>query len=669
MQDNNIEQSLIDPSSTIYKTYSYRFVILGIFCALQLSNALLWVTYAPISDISSHYFGENSVSGSITSINMLANIFLICYGPGMVLSVISMKHYGLRKTLLIASVFNVIGSLLRFIASLFRNSIGGLNTYILMMLGQIFPALSQPMFLNLTPVIASVWFSVSERDVATTIGSMFSPLGNAFGQILPVIFVSEKENTDHVTNETTYNVSGMSDLMLTEFILCFLPLIIAYFFMYDTPPTPPSQSTMLKQKKHSIEKSDHILHEIVESAEEDMISNSAHSNSTLKYNNNSQDLLSLNNTSTQLINEWNSFITDSKILFSNWNYLLLFASFSLGVGFFNSLLTLLNQIIAPHGYTNDDAGTFGAVFIVFGLVGAGVGGYVMEKTRAYRTILKAYIIISFLAALFFLFMLYSDNYWPLLISFGLLGFAVLPVLPVMIENCAETTYPIAEELSMGYLFTGSNVLSIGLVFALQFLLEENPFGPPPLLPSNLFIIGVFVIFSIFVFNYNGPYNRLLKEVSEPLLESYSNEQSNDNFIMKSEADDLSALWTWNKNSKNNKNNKNNQLSRNNSYNNNQTGRISATNMTYSYRASSLYTEGQNSMFVDGGTPDSSMVRINSSENNSMHHRQSGNEEVWDHSSQSNSIRASTTTDYGLSALVNAAAHSNNINRKNMIDDN
>ena len=45
------------------------------------------------------------------------------------------------------------------------------------------------------------------------------------------------------------------------------------------------------------------------------------------------------------------------------------------MGFFNSLLTLLNQIIAPHGYSNDDAGTFGAVFIGLGLVGAGTEYY------------------------------------------------------------------------------------------------------------------------------------------------------------------------------------------------------------------------------------------------------------------------------------------------------
>ena len=63
---------------------------------------------------------------------------------------------------------------------------------------------------------------------------------------------------------------------------------------------------------------------------------------------------------------------ESSTLFNNRNYIVLFIAFSIGVGFFNSLLTLLDQIVAPHGYSNDDAGTFGAVFIALGLVGAGV---------------------------------------------------------------------------------------------------------------------------------------------------------------------------------------------------------------------------------------------------------------------------------------------------------
>jgi FLVCR family MFS transporter 7 len=65
---------------------------------------------------------------------------------------------------------------------------------------------------------------------------------------------------------------------------------------------------------------------------------------------------------------------DLNKLFSDKNYVVLFVAFSVGLGVFNTLMTLINQLVAPHGYSNDDAGTFGAVLIVTGLIGAGVVG-------------------------------------------------------------------------------------------------------------------------------------------------------------------------------------------------------------------------------------------------------------------------------------------------------
>jgi hypothetical protein len=45
-----------------------------------------------------------------------------------------------------------------------------------------------------------------------------------------------------------------------------------------------------------------------------------------------------------------SFYRDLAILFGNKDYVLLLLAFSIGVGFFNALLTLLNQIVNPFGY-------------------------------------------------------------------------------------------------------------------------------------------------------------------------------------------------------------------------------------------------------------------------------------------------------------------------------
>ena len=39
----------------------------------------------------------------------------------------------------------------------------------------------------------------------------------------------------------------------------------------------------------------------------------------------------------------------------------------------------------------------------------------------------------------------------------------VPMLPLLMENCAESTYPVSEEVSMGFMFVGSNVLVINQI--------------------------------------------------------------------------------------------------------------------------------------------------------------------------------------------------------------
>jgi FLVCR family MFS transporter 7 len=177
------------------KVYRERWYILIVFALLEMANALLWVTFAPISDLTQHYFNIHSSYGSTTSVNMLANIFLILYAPGSLLGIFSfltflcsfllliflgmmlVKYYQPRKTLLVAGWLTLVGAFLRFLAVAYYNELGNANAYGLVFLGQAFAALAQPMILNLIPALASIWFPINEREIATTIGSMCSPVG------------------------------------------------------------------------------------------------------------------------------------------------------------------------------------------------------------------------------------------------------------------------------------------------------------------------------------------------------------------------------------------------------------------------------------------------------------------------------------------------------------
>jgi len=143
---------------------------------------------------------------------------------------------------------------------------------------------------------------------------------------------------------------------------------------------------------------------------------------------------------------------------TNFHYLTLLFGFSLGVAIFNSITTLLYQLIAPSGYTSNDAGIFGAILIVSGLVNGFIAGLIMDKTHAYQSILKFLVIGACASALFFIIMLQPNELYPLAVSISFMGFFILPLLPVSFECAVECTYPIRSEWSTGLLMCVGNIL-------------------------------------------------------------------------------------------------------------------------------------------------------------------------------------------------------------------
>ncbi len=215
-------------------------------------------------------------------------------------------------------------------------------------------------------------------------------------------------------------------------------------------------------------------------------------------------------------NAWHILYHEVQTLFTNRDYIFLFLAFTLIIGVLNGLLPLFNQILEPHGYTNSEAGTLAAVIIVVGLIGAVVGGILMEKTKAYRAIFKSYMVLAGFAGLLFFSLMYKDNFWPLLCAAGLLGFVALPLLPIMMELCAECTYPIPEEISTGILHNGGNAFGVAVVFIVQSLLTVQGPGPTPFLASTIFILAINVLTAVFALNFHGRYLRL--EHESPLVD-------------------------------------------------------------------------------------------------------------------------------------------------------
>jgi FLVCR family MFS transporter 7 len=143
-------------------------------------------------------------------------------------------------------------------------------------------------------------------------------------------------------------------------------------------------------------------------------------------------------------------------------FYVVFLTFAVYVGMFNAFSSLLNQILYPYGYTEDEAGICGAVLIVVGLVVAAVTSPVVDRTHAYLLgikILCPFVAISYLA------MIWAPQtrtiVAPYLLS-GVLGASSFSLLPIALEYLVEITFPASPEVSSTICWAGGQMF--GAIF-------------------------------------------------------------------------------------------------------------------------------------------------------------------------------------------------------------
>ncbi|CAF1548078.1 unnamed protein product [Didymodactylos carnosus] len=352
----------------------------------------------------------------------------------------------------------IIGSLMN-LGTWFRllSLISPTNGYAWLVIGQIFPALSQPFFTSTCAMFSARWFSGNQRALATSITTMANPLGIAIGSLMPTFIVIDAQYKQFLI------------LLLVQAGFITLATLLIVLFYKSSPPTPPSRS-----QKPAVTMS--------------------------------------SSPTTVMSNIWK----DCVKLLKNKQFLMLLFSFSIGLGLFSAITTLLEEIIRPCGYTTSDAGIFGAIIIVAGLIGAGIAGVLMDKTHSYRLILKILIVLAFCSGIYFLLILRPNMYYPLAVSFGLMGLFLLPLLPVVFECSIECTFPINEACSNGILMCSGNILGGIFIFILDALIKKHLKYTTIFTSSSIFIFCLFICTTIVLLFYNGPYLR--REAEQQKLE-------------------------------------------------------------------------------------------------------------------------------------------------------
>lgn len=205
-----------------YKVYPSRWFMLFVVCALNLSNAMMWITFAAAADTTITFYGISSLE-----LNMLSMTFMFATVPlGFVASWV-LDTFGLKTSLLISAWLNGIGGLLRNISTL--DVVPHDHAYTVLLIGQILAASAQPFVMFAPTKLAAIWFPENRRATANMIGSMMNPLGNMVAFIIVPLVVED-----------------VSDIPLALWIVSapafFITIVTTLCVRRSRPPTPPSPS-------------------------------------------------------------------------------------------------------------------------------------------------------------------------------------------------------------------------------------------------------------------------------------------------------------------------------------------------------------------------------------------------------------------------------------------
>lgn len=210
--------------------YKRRWLILVLFVVYSASNAMQWIQYSIITNITTKYYNVLDYTVDMTSM-----IYMITYIPLIFPASYLLNNFGLRTTVIVGSLGTALGSWIKVLSV-------APDRFWVTFIGQTVVAISQTCILSIPARIAAVWFGDNEVSRACGIGVFGNQLGIAIGFLFPPMLVPNGELCDI---ENGFKRMFYIVAAFTTFIL-----ILILLFFKSAPPLPPS-SAQIKQREKS----------------------------------------------------------------------------------------------------------------------------------------------------------------------------------------------------------------------------------------------------------------------------------------------------------------------------------------------------------------------------------------------------------------------------------
>lgn len=132
--------------------------------------------------------------------------------------------------------------------------------------------------------------------------------------------------------------------------------------------------------------------------------------------------------------------------------------FTVYVGLFNSISSLINQILQPYSFNETDAGIAGALLIVVGLVTSAITSPIIDRKKTFLLAIKIEVPIIALSYLAFTWAPQTRSLAAPYVVLSVMGAASFSLVPVVLEYLIEITHPVSPEVTSTICWTGGQLL-------------------------------------------------------------------------------------------------------------------------------------------------------------------------------------------------------------------
>ncbi|TQV98104.1 hypothetical protein V2A60_006208 [Cordyceps javanica] len=171
----------------------------------------------------------------------------------------------------------------------------------------------------------------------------------------------------------------------------------------------------------------------------------------------------------------------ARAVLSSLELWLMLIPFFIFVGFFNSFNSLLNQILVPYGFTDDEAGIGGAVSIAVGIICAAITSPLIA--RYHSLILSIKILIPILGVSYLVLTWMPETHdaagvaGPYVIM-AILGASSFSLVPVALEFLTEVSHPLGPEVTSTVAWAGGQIFGAVFLIIGNHLVDGETANPP-----------------------------------------------------------------------------------------------------------------------------------------------------------------------------------------------